>query len=173
MRIKKAILFIVILVLLVIGAGVIYLFSAYPAVDPAPNDSIAYGNYLTIIAGCAECHTPKQRGQDIEGMFLAGGFEYEMPFGTIRSSNITPHEQTGIGNWTKRMFVERFKQHNVPADSLPDTGPSQFNTIMPWQRYAGMDKRDLEAIYTYLKTVEPVEHKVEKFTAASEQTPAD
>ena len=146
---------------------------ADPMKRPSPNDRVAYGKYLTLIAGCADCHTPQKQGQDIEGMFLAGGFEYEMPFGTIRSSNITPHEQTGIGTWSKEMFVNRFKQYDVPAGSLPATKPDQFNTIMPWQMYAGMNKQDLEAIYTYLKTVDPVEHKVVKFTPALAPMSAD
>ena len=139
-----------------------------PIERPSPEDSIAYGKYMTIIAACTECHTPKSKGQPMEGMFLAGGFEYDLPFGTIRSSNITPHEQTGIGRWTKERFVDRFKQYDVPADSLQNVAPDEFNTIMPWKVYAGMTKQDLEAIYTYLQTVEPVEHKVEQFTPASE-----
>lgn len=137
---------------------------ADPMNRPFPEDSVAYGKYMTIIAGCAECHTPQEQGVDLEGMYLAGGFEFKMSFGTVRSSNITPHKETGIGNWSKEVFVNRFKQYDVPNDSLRDVGGNQLNSIMPWQMYAGMKEQDLEAIYTYLKTVEPVENKVEKFT---------
>lgn len=140
---------------------------ADPMERPSPENTIEYGRYLTLIGGCAECHTPQEQGTDIEGMYLAGGFVFKMPFGTVRSSNITPHNQTGIGNWTKEQFVQRFKQYDVPADSLADISQGDFNTIMPWQMYAGMTKQDLEAIYTYLQTVEPVEHQVNRFTPAS------
>lgn len=140
---------------------------ADPTERPPTDDSVAYGKYLTTIAGCAECHTPQKQGTDIEGMYLAGGFEYKMPFGTVRSSNITPHKQTGIGNWDKQQFVDRFKQYDVPAESLSTVQEGQFNTVMPWQMYAGMTEQDLEAIYTYLQTVEPVENRVTKFTPPS------
>lgn len=137
---------------------------ADPMKRPSPENTVSYGKYLTLIGGCSECHTLQKQSQKIEGMFLAGGFEYKMPFGTIRSSNITPDEQTGIGKWTRDMFVDRFKQFDMPVDSLPDTAPGQFNSVMPWQMYAGMDKKDLEAIYSYLQSIDPVEHKVVKFS---------
>lgn len=141
---------------------------ADPMERPSLEDTVAYGKYITTIGGCADCHTPQNQGADIEGMYLAGGFEFKGPFGTVRSSNITPHEQTGIGNMSKEKFVNRFKQYDIPVDSLPDVEEKQFNTIMPWQMYAGMTKQDLEAIYAYLQTVEPVENKVEKFIPLAE-----
>lgn len=143
---------------------------ADPMERPSPEDSVAYGEYMTVISGCAECHTPQEQGTDIEGMYLAGGFEFQMPFGTVRSVNITPHNQTGIGRWTKEMFVNRFKQYEVPSDSLPEVGENQFNSVMPWQMYGGMKEQDLEAIYTYLQTVEPVENAITRFTPPSETT---
>mgnify|MGYP001318790820 CR=1 FL=1 len=36
---------------------------------------------------------------------------------------------------------------------------------MPWTMYAGMTEEDLNAIYSYLRTVKPVRHEVEKFSA--------
>jgi mono/diheme cytochrome c family protein len=146
---------------------------ADPMERPSPEDSVDYGKYLTTIAGCAECHTPQNQGTDIEGMYLAGGFEFKGPFGTVRSSNITPHKQTGIGNLSKEKFVSRFKQYDVSIDSLADVKEGQFNTVMPWQMYAGMTEQDLEAIYTYLKTVDPVENSVTRFTPPSEQVVAN
>ncbi len=141
---------------------------ADPMERPSLEDTIAYGKYITTIGGCADCHTPQNQGADIEGMYLAGGFEFKGPFGTVRSSNITPHKQTGIGNMSKEKFVNRFKQYDIPVDSLPDVEEKQFNTIMPWQMYAGMTEQDLEAIYAYLQTVEPVENKVVKFIPSTE-----
>lgn len=142
---------------------------AEPMEKPTPENPIAYGKYLTTIAGCADCHTPQNRGVAIEEMFMAGGFEYKMPFGTIRSSNITPHTETGIGNWNQEMFVQRFKQYDIPNDSLSDIAADKFNTVMPWKMYSGMTEEDLKAIYAYLQTIEPVENKVRKFTSLSER----
>lgn len=142
---------------------------ANPIKRPEPVDSIAYGKYLVTIGGCADCHTPRNQGAFIEGMHLAGGSEFKAPFGTVRSANITPDKKTGIGNWSKETFVNRFKQYDVPVDSLQEVNEYQFNTVMPWQMYAGMTKQDLESIYTYLKSITPIENTVMRFTPASEQ----
>ncbi|GAB3540607.1 hypothetical protein GCM10027443_38770 [Pontibacter brevis] len=123
----------------------------------ALNDEVSKGEYLLTIAACNDCHTP----QDKEGMRLAGGMEFPTPDGgKLRSANITPDKETGIGNWTEEAFVQRFKMHENPATVAPG-GP---NTIMPWSMYAGMKEEDLRAIYKYLMTVEPINNKMERFT---------
>ena len=94
-------------------------------------------------------------------MQLAGGMEFPTPDGGIlRAANITPDNETGIGKWTEEAFVQRFKMHENPA-VVPAGGP---NTIMPWSMYAGMQEKDLRSIYKYLRTVEPVKHKMERFS---------
>jgi hypothetical protein len=40
---------------------------------------------------------------------------------------------------------------------------------MPWPSYAGKREEDLGAIYEYLRTVEPIRHRVRTY----ERTPAD
>ncbi|MDZ7716415.1 MAG: c-type cytochrome [Balneolaceae bacterium] len=141
-----------------------------PIERPSPKDVLAYGKYMTTIAACTECHTPKEQGAPVEGMYMAGGFEFGMPGGTVRSSNITPHNETGIGLWTEEQFVQRFKMHDVPKDSLPDASSEGYNTIMPWQMYGGMKVEDLKAIYAYLQSLESVDNKVVKFTPKNELT---
>lgn len=143
---------------------------AEPMERPSPEHTLEYGKYLATIAACGDCHTPQEQGTRIEELFMAGGFEFKLPSGTVRSANLTPHKRTGIGNWTKEHFVNRFRQYDVPADSLPKTAPDQFNTIMPWNMYAGMKTEDLEAIYTYLQSLEPVDHTVVRFTPAVDPT---
>lgn len=138
-----------------------------PNFQPKPdeNDFVNYGRYLVTAGACTDCHTRMENGTFV-GEPFAGGNEYPMPGGSIvRSANITPHS-TGIGNWSKQKFVARFKMY---ADSsyIPHTvEPGQFQTIMPWLMYKDMEVKDLEAIYEYLKTLEPVENVVEKFTPA-------
>ena len=135
-----------------------------PAVSqPVPDraDSVAYGGYLASIAGCGFCHTRAVEGAPVEGMAYAGGFEFNMPWGVVRSLNITPDEETGIGAWTREDFVERFKTFE---DEEMRTIPSDTdNTPMPWTMYAGMETRDLEAIYDYLRTVPAVKSSVVKY----------
>lgn len=126
---------------------------------PDPTSRVLYGEYLATIAGCAECHTPMRDGTPIEGMAYAGGSEFQVPAaGTIRASNITPDEQTGIGSWTEQLFIDHFRAFDPDNPSSPAT--DQFSTVMPWTMYAGMTNEDLGAIYTFLRTVRPVRHEV-------------
>ena len=127
-------------------------------------DKLKYGEYLTKIAGCADCHTPQEKGEPLPGMYFAGGFEFKMPGGVVRSMNITPDEETGIGVWDKDDFIDRFKFYDPDSNEIESVGKGEFNTPMPWTMYAGMSVEDLEAIYAYLKTVPPVKNMVERFT---------
>lgn len=135
---------------------------------PDPSDQLAYGAYMTNASGCIECHTNVSKGQIIRELAFSGSREFVFPGGSIvRSSNITPDKETGIGGWTEEMFVARFKAY---ADSIykPEPfKPGEFNTIMPWTMYSGMNKQDLSAIYAYLKTVKPIKNAVSKFTPAA------
>ncbi|MBB6612161.1 c-type cytochrome [Pontibacter sp. Tf4] len=135
-------------------------------INTVAEDQLSRGKYLVTIASCNDCHTPAEKGTPIAGKELAGGFEFKLPSGTLRSTNITPDKETGIGNWTEQAFVNRFKQHLDPAVANRKLGPNDFNTIMPWAMYAGMKEEDLRAIYQYLRTIEPKKNKVERFTPA-------
>ena len=141
---------------------------AEPIERPSSTNIIAYGKYMTTIAACTGCHTPENKGFKIEDLYMAGGFEFQMPGGTVRSSNITPHMETGIGTWSEQEFIDRFKMYDVPTDSLPSSDAKDFNTVMPWKMYAGMKESDLKAIYTYLQTIAPIEHKVQRFSPATD-----
>jgi mono/diheme cytochrome c family protein len=136
---------------------------AHPGTRPAPADTVKYGEYLVTMAACAECHTPFEKGQFVEGMQLAGGREFNLPMGTIRTPNLTPHA-TGLAAWDKSTFISRFKMYASAGYHPQKLGENDFNTIMPWLMYARMTESDLASIYAYLKTVKPIENKVEKFT---------
>lgn len=97
---------------------------------------------------------------------FAGGNGYPNADGSIaRSANLTPHE-TGIGNWTREQFITRFKMYANTSYVPHEVQPGQFQTFMPWTMYAGMEEEDLGAIYEYLRTIQPVDNKVELFTPA-------
>jgi mono/diheme cytochrome c family protein len=131
---------------------------------PVKTDEVAYGKYMITASGCVECHTQKDKGQNIPGMEYAGGMEFKFPNGSIlRSTNITPDPKTGIGNWTREAFINRFKMHANGPQPVADGG---FQTLMPWSMYAGMTEEDLGAIYAYLQTVPAKENKIQRFTAA-------
>lgn len=129
---------------------------------PSPSDTLAYGAYMINAAGCMECHTPEKNHNIIPGKAFIGGREYNTPNGILRSANLTPDNETGIGKWTSLQFVQRFKvcEH---LDSSAPIPKDQVNTIMPWQMYAGMDTSDLKAIYSYLRSLKPVKNKLVHF----------
>jgi mono/diheme cytochrome c family protein len=128
---------------------------------PDTTDQLAYGAYLANASGCVECHTIVNKGQIIIERSFSGGREFKFPDGSVvRSSNISSDMETGIGKWSKEQFVARFKQYADSAYSVPDVQPGEFNTIMPWTMYGQMKASDLSAIYTYLKTVRPINNKV-------------
>jgi hypothetical protein len=63
--------------------------------------------------------------------------------------------------------VNRFKAYSDSTYVHTVVQPGDFQTFMPWQMYGGMEVEDLEAIYAYLMTLEPVYNPVERFLRAS------
>lgn len=140
-----------------------------PETRPDKSNKIEYGRYMTNASGCRECHTREKQGQIIEEFAFSGGREFKMPDGSLlRSSNITPDPETGLGKWTPELFVKRFKVYKDSTFTLPEVAPGEFNSIMPWTMYAGMETEDLEAIFAYLQTVEAMPNQVVKFTPGGE-----
>lgn len=131
---------------------------------PDKSDVVDYGRYLVTAAACSDCHTRMENGRFV-GEPFAGGNEYPMPGGTVRSANITPHE-TGIGSWTKEQFITRFKIYADTTYVPHQVQPGQFQTMMPWLMYAEMKEEDLAAIYDYLRTIPAGENRLELFSPA-------
>jgi hypothetical protein len=50
-----------------------------PVAEPDRSNPTAYGKYMVSIAGCADCHTPQSKGQNIPGMDFVGGFIWKAP----------------------------------------------------------------------------------------------
>lgn len=139
---------------------------------PDPADSVAYGAYLAEIAGCEDCHSPAvERGQT-EALRYAGGAVFPVPGrGVVRSSNLTPDRDSGIGRISREDFIGMFKFHldnPIHGERLPDGLPV---SVMPWSHYAGMAESDLGAIYDYLHTLPPIAHYVERFTLDEDSPP--
>ena len=140
---------------------------AAPQARPSPDDMVAYGKYLTTSALCADCHTPiDERGTPLPGRDFAGGQEFLETGYRVRSANITPDSDTGIGSWTEQQFIDKFKAfENTPPKDLGE-GERRQNTVMPITAYAGMTREDLAAIYAFLRTQKPVVNRVNKFPDA-------
>jgi mono/diheme cytochrome c family protein len=71
--------------------------SYVPSREPDKNNPAEYGKYLVTIAGCFDCHTQQVKGEFIIEKAYAGGFEFQLPGGTLQSANISPDKNTGIG----------------------------------------------------------------------------
>src|ERR1700742_3763786 len=101
---------VVVLTVVVVAAGAVAwrLYDRDPEVSaadvPAPPDLVARGAYLVRAGDCAACHNIPG------GKPFAGGFAFQLPFGTIYSTNITPDKETGIGAWTDDDFVRALHQ---------------------------------------------------------------
>jgi mono/diheme cytochrome c family protein len=145
------------------------LVNTYPANallsgPPDMHDTIKYGAYLVSMAGCNFCHTTEK------GDF-AGGRDFPVSaFTHVHTANLTPDRVTGIGSWTKDMFVRRFRLYGDSTLKPWIVKDGEFQSMMPWWNYGGMNKTDLEAIYVYLRTLKPVHNKVVKFTVNSAAT---
>jgi mono/diheme cytochrome c family protein len=135
-----------------------------PVAHPDANDSVAYGHYLTTIGGCRECHTPHdEHNALIAGKDFSGGWEMNGPWGRNYTANLTPMPYTFVGRATKAEFIGRFKAcASMTAETAPKPAAGR-NTVMPWIAFAGMTEQDLGAIYDYLRTVKPIDNKVNTF----------
>jgi mono/diheme cytochrome c family protein len=124
-----------------------------PIVAPDRTDQVAYGDYMVRLSVCRECHTPLDaEGQVIPGMDFAGGFTLIGPFGQVASVNIT-QAPSGIPYYTEELFLEMMRTGMVKARKIHD--------MMPWSIYREQTDDDLKAIFAYIKTVPPVQHRVD------------
>lgn len=132
---------------------------------PDKSDKLKYGQYMTTLSGCLDCHTPLEKGKPVLENAFSGGRDFPLPTGgTVYSSNITPDPETGIGSWAEEAFIRRFRLYEDSVFTPYEIVSNQFNTVMPWTMYAGMKEDDLSAIYAYLQSLEPLQNKFERFT---------
>ena len=132
---------------------------------PDTSNKLEYGKYLSTIAGCKFCHTPMVEGQPVPEMAFAGGQEFPMPgFGVSTSMNITPDADTGVGGWDLQTFIEIFRSYSPEEVRSAPLGPDDPRTDMPWSMYSGMTDSDLEAIYTFLMSLEPIASSHDRWT---------
>jgi mono/diheme cytochrome c family protein len=142
-----------IIIVLTVGAVGAYFYAdreeiaAIDRPDPENFDPalVEEGARLAAVGNCIACHTVPG------GEAFAGGLKLPTPFGDIYSTNITPHPEAGIGNWSLPAFersmregVDRAGQHLYPA--------------FPYTHFTLTTGRDIEAIYAYLMTRLPVDY---------------
>lgn len=125
---------------------------------PPPTDKVAYGSYIVNgLAHCFECHTsPGPNGiQDFAHHLGAGGFPLIAIQGKmIRSLNITPDRETGIGSWTDQQ-IARAITNGIDKDG------KQLIPLMPYEHYKNMTAADVDAVLAYLHTIPAVRNAVD------------
>src|SRR5215813_1139630 len=101
-----------------------------------PAEHLAYGKYLSTVAGCVICHTPLDgKGQRIAEREFGGGWEMKDSTMRVITSNITPAEGTWMMEATREEFIGRFRMWAEMPRDKPALG---HQTAMPWRMYAGM-----------------------------------
>jgi len=123
---------------------------------PEPNVSTAVkrGEYMIKVADCAGCHTPRgDKGEPLAGMAYGGGNPFDDgKGGAVTPMNLTP-DATGISYYDETLFVKTIRTGHVGARAL--------SPHMPWWVYKNMTDEDLKSIFAYLRTLKPVEHRVD------------
>ncbi|NNE29412.1 MAG: diheme cytochrome c-553 [Saprospiraceae bacterium] len=156
-------------------------------------DPLERGKYLVGIIGCGDCHTPKKMTDmgpvpDFDRLLMGFPAEAKLPainkseitpgkwvlfagdlmaavgpWGISYAANLTPHD-SGIGTWSFEQFKRAMTEgkHKGLENGRPVLPP------MPWQSYREMSDQDLEAIYTYLMSIKPIENVVPTVVAPGE-----
>jgi mono/diheme cytochrome c family protein len=127
----------------------------HASTDPA---AIARGEYLVFgPAHCVECHVPSTADYDKFAMSgikpaLIGGFEFPAaPLGVLRSKNITPDNETGIGRYSDPQ-IARMLRYSVRPDGQA--------SVLPLMPFGDMSDEDLVGILSWLRAQPPVRHEV-------------
>lgn len=113
----------------------------------------ARGEYLVKISECETCHTPAVQGAPVPGMSFGGGFEFSIPGTTtvIASANITP-DASGIAHYDEALFEQVLRTGKLPG--------RQLSGIMPYAHLARLSADDMKAIFAFIKSRPPVQHRV-------------
>lgn len=124
-----------------------------PVAEPNRANPVEYGGYLVRIGVCRDCHsTADADGQPVPGMEFAGGTALPGPYGFVASPNIT-QAPSGIPYYTEELFIDMMRTGSVKARRIHDR--------MPFIGYGQQTDEDLKAMFAYVKTIPPVDHRVD------------
>jgi hypothetical protein len=124
---------------------------------------VGLGSYIVNAqGGCNDCHTCPPYTPDHDPFtggdgtpnaanYLAGG----TPFGPFVSRNITPDEHGKPAGLNREQFIELLRHGHDPDN------PTELLQVMPWPVYGRMVRRDLEAVYEYLRSIPHAETSAE------------
>ena len=104
---------------------------------------VARGQYIFAVSGGCACHT------EPKGVHNAGARPFQIPLGTVYSTNLTSDNDTGLGNWTDQQIIDAI------IKGLRKDGSRQL-PLMPYTLYSGMAQDDLKALVAFLRSLKPV-----------------
>jgi mono/diheme cytochrome c family protein len=124
-----------------------------PVTESVPTpaaDQVSRGKYLVKL-GCG-CHNV------VDKIPYGGGEALGGPWGLVVSPNITP-DASGISYYSEQTFLAVMRTGYVGARKL--------NSIMPFGEFKNLTDDDLKAIFAYLRTLQPVRHRVDNTLVAT------
>jgi mono/diheme cytochrome c family protein len=123
-------------------------YTAADAPFDHPGDA-AKGALIFAAGDCASCHASPGQSDRYK---LGGGLALASPYGTFRAPNISPDPEDGIGRWQASDLANALltgvsprREHYYPA--------------FPYVSYAGLTASDVNDLYAYLHTLQPVAGK--------------
>ena len=110
-----------------------------PAADSFAPALVALGAQLAAAGSCAGCHTAE------DGPAYGGGLGLETGFGLAYSTNITPDQETGIGNWSEEAFTRALREG-------VDREGSHLLPAFPYTHFTKLTDGDVNALYAFFMT---------------------
>jgi mono/diheme cytochrome c family protein len=107
---------------------------------------IERGQSLVTAGDCISCHTADKNKP------FAGDRPIDTPFGVIYSPNLTPDDKTGLGKWSEEDVYRALHL------GIGRTGARTYPAF-PYPYFTKITRDDVHAIYAYLHTLEPVNHR--------------
>lgn len=139
-------------------AGVLATWSlAAPAAgNGIAKDMVERGRYLTVVAGCNDCHTPGYAASDgkvAERHWLVGDqVGYRGPWGTTYPSNLRRY----FANVSEREWLQTARN-------------ASYRPPMPSPALRAMTDEDLRAIYHFVRSLGPAMSLVPSYVPPEEQ----
>jgi mono/diheme cytochrome c family protein len=132
--------------------------AAKAAAKPANSKQIERGQYLVMITGCNDCHTPNflvNGGKTAESDRLVGGkLGWRGPWGTTYPVNL------------RLLFQEMSEEQWVQIAKEIQRRPP-----MPYFSLNAMSQADVRAIYAYIRHLGPAGEPAPKFVPADKEPP--
>lgn len=149
-----------------------------PAQPGALRTPVDRGRYLAQLGECIGCHTPaKADGSPLRALTFGGGrrffvekgignevSSFDPTFtspaasaaparaGIVASRNLT-QDPSGIPYYTEAIFIQTIRTGKV-------AGVRSLSAAMPWVFFRTMADADLADVFAYLRSVQPVQHRV-------------